>query len=928
MGLFSKGEKPKVTLSGNTFGSTALMLGRSCLPSTSADSILTNPYLFIQGGLFKRLFTPSTESQKAVVAQNAVVTESAKQAAVVEASPPAKVALPPNNPVPEQTKSTNPGAKCSIVPLQSAPKEDAPVSIRVDTRPTYDSSRLRAALSSLQGVVRGQALIASACYDEALLSQITDFVSDAVRLQHASDIALGHHQNVVALSNFFVEVVNMLEANGPRLEHKHAAVLRRTRVCLKESCEIAQSCNQTGWLVRMAKGEAVGEEFSRLHSTALTLLRAGALDAAPRASIDGKVRRLPEPSYLNLSKDVRKMLTTIGEGSMEAGIKCLRDDKEAQQQMAKVADVPVEAIQQEANLEPFFTGDAVKIIENAAARDAEFAKVFDEYVTTSVDAITADGFERLMAHMGLLDGMDTYEKPSVARAALVAADSDYDGALSFDEFRDFYSRYPVTAARLHLRMNASLEVESKVREVFLGFSNFGASKSVPRGNITPRGKSCHVSLPGTYKTGAEVGLDCSRFAKLCRDCGLLSWGMTAQHVDVVYTASKPRSGRRLDFDHFLAALALVADRRGQNLYQVSKLVADGIGPAYRCTKSDFVSLHDNPSKITGISARGGPHSGPVILDLSVLVARASVKPTVLPKASGVKPNKADPTKPQSPKLATGRRTAGSGPLTPGRGVSLQAAEAKAAAKAAAMASPKGPHAVFGRTCTSRAAELANSRNKKKNGAVTPTPPAAVAVGAAAAAPVVTVPALQQLVEPTHKASRELFGDPVAVLEVPIPEPVVEPPPSPPRTSVVPFLDDDSNSSNSTASPISGVAAAAFEDPFKPASSVAMVSVSSVAMKSLGAMPSEVQEEEDNHEQQAEEEPVAFLTQDHKEPDSSGDTPSLARSDSTAALAAMFASGPIVALDDSSSDIVEATANTVIAVKEEEEQQAIADTMAS
>ncbi len=770
--------------------------------------------------------------------------------------------------------------------------------------------------------MRGQALIASASYDEALLSQTTDFVADAVRLQHASYIALGHHQNVVTLSNFFVDVVNMLEANGPRLEHEHAAVLRRARVCLKEACNVAESCNQPGWLVRMAKGEAMSEEFSRLHSTALTLLRAGSLDTAPRASIDGKVRRLPEPKYLNLSKSIRTMLTSIGEGSMEAGIKRLREDEDAQQQMAKVADVPVEAIQREANLEPFFAADATKIVENGAARDAEFTKVFSEYVTTSVDAITADGFEKLMAHMGLLDGMDTYERPSAARAALVAADSDYDGALNFDEFRAFYSRHSVTAARLFLRMTASLELESKVREVFLGFSNFGSSKAAPRagGSMTPRGK--------TVGTETEAGLDCTRFAKLCRDCNLLSWGMTGPHVDVVYTASKPRSGRRLDFDHFLAALALVADRRGQSLDQVAKLVADAGGPAYRCTKSDFVSLHDDPSKISGIYGRGGPNLGPVNKDLSALVARGLKDPVALPPASGVKPTKIEPTKPQSPKLATGRRTAGTGPCTPGRGVSLQAAEAKAAEKAAALASPRGPHAVFGRTCTARAAEMANSRKKKNGAAATPPPTAAPVVAA--------------VVKPTYTASRQLFTEPKAaeavVAPVPEPEPVVEQPPSPPRTSVAASVVDDvddasdgSAESPIVASPIA-TAAPAFEDPFKAESSVAMVSVSSIAMKSLGSLPSEAQEEEqeEHKEQQAEEffkEPATVVTQQlHKEPVCPAEPSSLARSDSTAALAAMFAADPVIAsVEDTSNDILEVAAGTEkITAEEVEEELAVGD----
>jgi hypothetical protein len=827
-----------------------------------------------------------------------VIPEPAKQVAAPAPSP------PPSKPAPKivalekkENKSTpESGGKRTTPRLRFSSKTDQVVSIKVDTRPTFDSSRLRAALSTLQGVVRGQALIASASYDEALLSQTTDFVSDTVRLQHASYTALGHHQNVVTLSNFFVEVVNMLESNGPRLEHEHAAVLRRTRVLLKEACDVAESCNQPGWLVRMAKGEAMGEEFSRVHSTALTLLRAGGLDSAPRASIDGKLRRLPEPRYPNLSKSIRNMLVSIGDGSMEAGLKRLRDDEEAQKEMAKVADVPIEAIQREAVLEPLFAGDAAKVIENGAARDAEFAKVFSDYVTTSVDSITADGFEKLMTHMGLLDAIDTYDRPSAARAALVAADGDYDGALNFDEFRAFYSRHSVTAARLHLRMAANLELEYQVREVFSGFTNFGASKAAPRGgNMTPRGGS--MTPRGKSGNEAEVGLDCSRFAKLCRDCDLLAWGMTSQHVDVVFTASKPRTGRRLDFDHFLAALALVADRRGQNLDQVAKLVAKAHGPAYRCTKSDFVSLYDDPSKISGISSRGGPSTGPVNLDLSALVARVK-DPAVLPKASGIKPNKIEPTKPQSPKLATGRRTNGSGPCTPGRGVSLQATEAKAAERAAALASPRGPHAVFGRTCTARAAEMALSRSNKKKkhgGAVTPTP--------AAAAPVP-----KPVMEPTYTASRQLFSEPAPKVEAALPEPVVEQPASPPQevSEVAASIAEDDDASNGSASPIAvgtETAAPVFEDPFKPDCSVAMVSVSAVAMKSLGSLESGSLQEEDDEEAEQKEDLLEEKSEEEKQelvavdfpispkPESVVEVSSLARSDSTADMfAAMSVAG--------------------------------------
>lgn len=590
-------------------------------------------------------------------------------------------------------------------------------SILGDAQSQYDTTPLRIALGSVHGLACGDALVAAGARDEAVVAQITALIESLVRLQNASYTAMGHRQNILALTAFFVDVVNMLDANGGRMGAEHIPLLQRIQSYIKDACEIAEPTAQPGWLVRLAKGEGLAGEFMRIHSGTLGQLRTADLDTAPHTT-GGVVHRLPEPHYIDICRPVRKMLRSLGDGSLEAGLQRLRVDELAQQEAARTAEVPLQAIQREATADLLFPGDHCKIIETGPAREDDYCKVFGEYVSTSGDSVTPDGFELLMTHMGLLDNVDTFERPAVSRAALVAADGDYDGALDFQEFRSFYSRYPITAVRLHLRMSTSLELEHRVRQVFLGFSVFGVSKPRSFGGTTPRNQV--ITPPRATSAGVlrpsdnESGLDAMRFAKLCRDCGLLSRGMTTQLIDVVFINAKARSCRRLDFDHFLAALAMVAERRGETLEQVVKRVADAPGPAIRGMRAGYVRQHDDPSKKSGISSRGGPHSGPVNVDIRLLVDRSKSSPA-LPPPTGAQPPKFVPTQPESPRLHTRWRVQSAGPCTPGRGAPLHAVEAKATSKAAAMSTPRGPPSVFGRACTPRAAEVAarsSSRRKK------------------------------------------------------------------------------------------------------------------------------------------------------------------------------------------------------------------------
>ena len=64
---------------------------------------------------------------------------------------------------------------------------------------------------------------------------------------------------------------------------------------------------------------------------------------------------------------------------------------------------------------------------------------------------------------------------------------------------------------------------------------------------------------GETSKGAAAMLDGTRFAKLCRDCGLLDRSVTATQVDLIFAKSKPHGARKIAFREFVQALALIAE---------------------------------------------------------------------------------------------------------------------------------------------------------------------------------------------------------------------------------------------------------------------------------------------------------------------------------------------------------------------------------
>ena len=56
-------------------------------------------------------------------------------------------------------------------------------------------------------------------------------------------------------------------------------------------------------------------------------------------------------------------------------------------------------------------------------------------------------------------------------------------------------------------------------------------------------------------------IDGTKFAKLCRDCGILGGGVSPTTVDIIFAKIKPQGQRRIAFREFVQALALIAEEK-------------------------------------------------------------------------------------------------------------------------------------------------------------------------------------------------------------------------------------------------------------------------------------------------------------------------------------------------------------------------------
>lgn len=78
--------------------------------------------------------------------------------------------------------------------------------------------------------------------------------------------------------------------------------------------------------------------------------------------------------------------------------------------------------------------------------------------------------------------------------------------------------------------------------------------------------------------GRSLDMDGTTFAKLVKECDLLCRKLTAANVDLIFAKVKDKGERRIEFEHFEAALQLLADGKGESLEVVRQRIEKSAGP--------------------------------------------------------------------------------------------------------------------------------------------------------------------------------------------------------------------------------------------------------------------------------------------------------------------------------------------------------------
>lgn len=399
------------------------------------------------------------------------------------------------------------------------------------------------------------------------------------------------------------------------------------------------------------------------------------------------------PSMKNVNKLLVKRLKELGHGSWSQGVLKLQHDMDAIENLATMLEVTGKILHREAFLN-LSLPSGLQNMSDMEVRKEECLSVFHEYFHPESEAITSAGFEKFFLDANFVGchDCDTDDVGPRARRIYVSLDTSFNDRLSYEDFEGHYIRKEVSIARCVVRMVVGLSLEAKMRKVFHIFASFGASKKDENARI---------------KTQV---IDSFRYSKLCREAEIVTSGFQLRAIDIIFSKCSPIESKKMTFDHFLISICHLEVLTRHPMLEICKKIANCKGPETRSTKADYIKLHDDKSLFTGVYGRGGPSLGPVNLDMKLFVNRGKVteKPTSIAL---------EITQPESPTLATTARIASPGPVTPGRGASLEACEARKARTKEDKTKTNRSPAAFGRSMDHIAPARAspNKTDKCKSG---------------------------------------------------------------------------------------------------------------------------------------------------------------------------------------------------------------------
>lgn len=188
-------------------------------------------------------------------------------------------------------------------------------------------------------------------------------------------------------------------------------------------------------------------------------------------------------------------------------------------------------------------------------------EVFRQYDTNGDGSITCEELQHVLKSLGNFTNAEIH-------TVFAHVDKNKDGALQFDEFVDWITGSDGQHARAKVALAPST----------------GDGMEVPFVNFC----------------GAGYGdMDCRSFTKLCKDLHFIDKHLTAVDTDLIFSKVAPKGKRRIDLQHFEAALQLIAERKRLPLQDIRERVIESTRPTFHGTRAEAVRFHDDRSSYTG-----------------------------------------------------------------------------------------------------------------------------------------------------------------------------------------------------------------------------------------------------------------------------------------------------------------------------------------
>ena len=221
----------------------------------------------------------------------------------------------------------------------------------------------------------------------------------------------------------------------------------------------------------------------------------------------------------------------------------------------------------------------------------------------------------LITDLEMLKDLEPAEVPVIIEEYFKKADTNSDGKVCFDEFALFYMdlRDVKKAGTSHLAVKVPKKwrKDEDLTTLFVQHCSFG------KGN----------------KTLEEM--DGAAFAKMCAAAGLLDEKLTNTTVDLIFTKSKEKGKRKLHYNEFLEALALVASHKGYEFDELVLIIVEAGAPKL-AAKPVGGSTGTRKTSIPGMPSGSGPTkpSQPKKVGKVVKAPGAGLKPVPMQSAAG------------------------------------------------------------------------------------------------------------------------------------------------------------------------------------------------------------------------------------------------------------------------------------------------------